>query len=73
MLRYFYDKEADAFYFSEGKPSASDETIEAGDDVLVRVSARTGKVRGFTLLNASRRNGRAKQSAPLPLSFVETK
>ena len=69
MLKYFYDKEADVFYFSQGKPSASDETIEAGDDVLIR-KARSGKVRGFTLLNASRRSRQFKASVPLPFSLV---
>jgi len=53
MLSYFYDKEADVFYFSEGKPSAKDNTVEVGNDVLVRVDSRTKRVRGFTLLNAS--------------------
>ena len=73
MLEYFHDKEADVFYFSQGKPSVKDETIEMGDDVIVRVNPRTKKVRGFTLLNASRRAVRAKQSVPLPLSLVGTR
>ena len=72
MLRYFYDKEADVFYFSQGKPSTKDETIEAGNDVLVRMNPRTKKVRGFTLLNASRRIVMAKSPSPLPLSLVGT-
>lgn len=70
MLEYFYDKEADVFYFSEGKPSAKDQTVEAGNDVLVRVNPRTKRVRGFTLLNASRRGARAKLPASLPLSLI---
>lgn len=70
MLNYFYDKEADTFYFSQGKPAASDETVEMGDDVLVRMSTRTKKVRGFTLLNASRRGRAAQRAAALPFSFV---
>ncbi len=73
MLEYFYDKEADVFYFSQGKPNAKDETIEAGDDVLIRVNPRTKRVRGFTLLNASRRTSRAKMPVPLPLSLVNTR
>ena len=72
MLKYFYDKEADVFYFSQGKPSAKDETIEAGNDVLVRVNPHTRKVRGFTLLNASSRAVRAKSPSPLPLSLIGT-
>ena len=73
MLQYFYDKEADVFYFSQGKPSAKDETVEAGNDVLIRVNPRTKKVRGFTLLNDSRRTVRAKNLLPLPLSLVGTR
>lgn len=72
MIKYFYDKEADVFYFSEGTPRASDETIEAGNDVLMRVSQRTKSVRGFTILNASRRTQSARVPALLPLSFTAT-
>lgn len=70
MIKYFYDKEADIFYFSEGAPRASDETIEAKDDVLLRVNPRTKLIRGFTLLNASHRMQTAKIPAPLPFSLV---
>jgi len=69
MLNYYYDKEADVFYFSQGKPAASDETLEAGNDVLIR-KTRTGKVRGFTLLNASRRGRTRKSPVALPLSLI---
>ena len=69
MVKYFYDKEADVFYFSEGAPSAADETVEAGEDVLLRVSRRTKKVRGFTLLNASRRT-HTKKGVSLPFSLT---
>ncbi|RJQ33951.1 DUF2283 domain-containing protein [Candidatus Parcubacteria bacterium] len=69
-MQYFYDKEADVFYFSQGKPSPADETVEAGDDVLLRVSKRTKKVRGFTLLNASRHN--KKSWAPVPFTLTPT-
>jgi len=70
MLEYFYDKGADVFYFSQGKPNAKDETIEVGNDVLVRINPRTKRVRGFTLLNASRRAVRVNAPVPLPLSLV---
>jgi len=73
MLRYFYDKEADVFYFSQGVPSASDETIEAGDDVLLRIAPRSKKVRGFTLLNASRRLRGTSRSAVLPFILAPTR
>ncbi len=71
MLNYFYDKEADVFYFSQGTPSANDETVEAGNDVLLRVSPRTKKVRGFTLLNASRRT-KHSQTVQVPFSLVQS-
>ena len=70
MIKYFYDKEADVFYFAEGVPRASDETIEADGNVLLRVSPRTKRVRGFTLINASRRAQSAKAPAALPFSFA---
>ena len=72
MIKYFYDKEADVFYFSEGTPRASDETIEAKDDVLLRVNSRTKSIRGFTIINASRRAQSAKIPALLPFSLVAT-
>lgn len=72
-MEYFYDKEADVFYFSQGKPSTKDETIEASNDVLVRVNPRTKKVRGFTLLNASRRTVHAKTPTSLPFSLVSAR
>lgn len=72
MVKYFYDKEADVFYFSEGAPRASDETVEAGGDVLMRVNPRTKRVRGFTILNASRRTQSAKMPALLPFSLTAT-
>lgn len=70
MVKYFYDKEADTFYFSQGAPNASDETIEAGNDVLVRVDPRTKQVRGFTIINASKRNKSSKAPISLPFEFA---
>ena len=68
MINYFYDKEADVFYFSQGKPNAKDETVEAGDDVLLRVNSRTKKIRGFTLLNVSHRS-KTRQVVSLPFTL----
>lgn len=70
MIKYFYDKEADVFYFSEGAPRISDETVEAGNDVLMRVSPRTKRVHGFTILNVSRRTQSVKTPVSLPFSFT---
>jgi uncharacterized protein YuzE len=69
-LQYYYDSDADVFYFSQGKPSARDEVIEAGDDVLLRISPRTRAIRGFTLLNASHRERALSKGAPLPFSLA---
>jgi len=70
MIRYFYDKEADVFYFSQGAPRVSDETVETGDDVLLRVAKGTKQVRGLTLLNASRKGAHMSKGVPLPVSFA---
>lgn len=72
MIKYFYDKEADIFYFSDGAPRASDENIETAENVLLRVSPRTKRIRGFTLINASHRAQSARIPAPLPFSLVAT-
>ncbi len=72
-MQYFYDKEADVFYFSQGTPSASDETLEAGDDVLLRINPRSKKVRGFTLLNASRRLRGSSRAVSLPFALAPTR
>jgi len=69
MVNFYYDKEADVFYFPQGKPRVSDETVEAGEDVLLRINPRTKKIRGFTLLNASRR-ARARVASPLPFTLT---
>ena len=70
MIKYFYDKEADVFYFSEGAPRASDETVEVKDDVLLRINPRTKRIRGFTIINASCRTQSAKIPAMLPFSLT---
>lgn len=69
-LTYFYDKEADVFYFSMGTPSTRDEVTEAGDDVLVRQDPRTKRIRGFTLLNASKRTNDPRTTARIPFALV---
>lgn len=71
-LRYFYDKEADVFYFSSGTPKTTDTTVEAGDDVLLRLDPKTRRVSGFTLINASKRLSSKKPSYALPFSLVQT-
>lgn len=69
-LTYFYDKEVDVFYFSSGATKASDETVETGDDVLLRLDSKTKRVRGFTLLNASLRSSAKNRGVSLPFTFT---
>lgn len=57
-LHYCYDKEADVAYLSQGKPSAKDISQETADDVVLRLDPKTQKIRGFTILNFSRRAGK---------------
>ena len=64
-LDYYYDREADVLYFSQGKPSRKDISEEASDDVVLRLDPRTKKVKGFTILNFAKRG--AKKYAPLSL------
>ena len=66
QLYYYYDNEADVFYLSQGKPSAHDEVIESDDNVLLRTDAK-GKVRGFTILNFSKRQSDKAQPIKLPI------
>jgi uncharacterized protein YuzE len=48
-----YDKEADVLYMSFRKPQRATETVEMGDDILIR---RDGKdIVGLTILNAGSR------------------
>ena len=63
-IYYYYDKEADVLYFSQGKPSRKDESKEADDDVVLRIDPTSGKIKGFTILNFSKRN---KEHIPLSL------
>ncbi len=66
-LHYFYDKEADVFYFSQGKPSAKTISRETSDDVVLRLDPKTKKIRGFAILNFSQRVGQKRKSVELPI------
>ena len=46
-----YDKEADVLYVSFRKPQRASETMELGDDILVRKDGKD--LVGLTILNAS--------------------
>ena len=68
-LNLFYDKEADVLYFSKGKPSASDDSDETEDEVVIRRNPKTKEVTGFTILNFSKRSKRPDKSFKLPLEI----
>jgi len=48
----FYDEEADVLYVFFGEPKSS-ETLEMGEDLLIRFDFVTGEITGFTVLNFS--------------------
>jgi len=66
-LHYYYDKEADVIYFSQGKPSAKDISAEAPNDVILRLDKKTRRVRGFTILNFTKRGQNKNASISLPI------
>lgn len=66
-LYYFYDKQADVFYFSQGKPSARSISKEISDDVILRLDRKSGTVKGFTILNFSKRTKSKSRPIKLPI------
>jgi uncharacterized protein YuzE len=48
----YYDEEADVLYVSFGEPKTS-ETLDTGEDLLIRFDPITGEITGFTILNFS--------------------
>jgi len=48
-----YDKEADVLYMSFRKPQKATETVEFGDDILIRKDGK--EIVGLTILNARSR------------------
>ncbi|MBI2355930.1 MAG: DUF2283 domain-containing protein [Candidatus Doudnabacteria bacterium] len=63
-LYYYYDKQADVMYFSQGKPSKSSLSVETADDVVIRLDPKTKAIKGFTILNFSKR---LKTDSPISL------
>ena len=66
-LYYCYDKEADVFYLSQGKPSSKSISQETSDDVVLRLDPKTKKIKGFTILNFSHRMGKKLLPIELPI------
>lgn len=66
-LYYYYDSQADVFYLSCGKPSARLISQEAPDDVILRLHPKAKRVKGFTILNFSRRMDKKHLPIELPI------
>lgn len=66
-LYYYFDKEADIVYFSEGKPSPHARSVETDNDVVLRIHPKTKKVMGFTILNFTKRLKRRHGPIELPI------
>jgi uncharacterized protein YuzE len=52
-VQFHYDHEADVLYLSVGKPQKA-KTIEIGEDFVLRLHPRSGKVVGMTIINFSK-------------------
>lgn len=52
LVNSHYDEEADVLYLSFGEPQPS-ETLDTGEDLLIRFNPKTGELTGFTILNFS--------------------
>jgi len=49
---YSVDKDGDVLYVSFGEPQVS-ETLDSGEELLIRFNPETGEITGFTILNFS--------------------
>jgi uncharacterized protein YuzE len=67
---YLYDKEADIFYISNGKPKKSDISDEVDDGVVARFDPKTKDVRGLTILNFSKRASKNSENLNLPFGIA---
>lgn len=65
-LQYFFDKEADVLYLSQGEPRADAESEEVGDGIVARFDPDTREVVGFTILNFLKRSEQGLPAVVLP-------
>lgn len=65
-LQYFFDKEADVLYISQGDPRADADSEEVGEGVIARFAPDTHEVTGFTILNFLKRAERRVPPVTLP-------
>jgi uncharacterized protein YuzE len=64
-MQLAYDREADVLYLSVGEPRPAI-SREVGDDLLLRIEAKTGDVVGLTVLNLSTRDS---ETLPIAVDF----
>ena len=65
-LQYFFDKEADILYVSQGDPRPDADSEEVSDGVVARFDPVTREVVGFTILNFLKRAERGLPAVVLP-------
>lgn len=70
LFNVTYDKGADVLYISQGKPLVSDKTSETEDEIVVRKDAKTGKVKGFTILHFLKRGFDKSSLIRLPFQLA---
>ncbi len=68
-FRLEYDKEGDILYLSKGGLTSEDTSEELGDDVVIWKNKKTKEVRGFTVLNFSKRTSRKASRINLPFEI----
>ena len=69
-LQYFIDEKANILYFAQGKPSIKDISKEITDGVIGRFDPNTKELKGFTILNFSKRT-RAKLPISVDFSLAQ--
>jgi uncharacterized protein YuzE len=52
-INFSYDEDADVMYFFVGRPRRA-RTVEVGDDFILRLEPRTGRVIGLTVVDFSK-------------------
>ena len=52
-INFSYDEDADVMYFYVGRPRRA-KTVEVGDDFVLRLDPRTGRVIGLTVVDFSK-------------------
>ncbi len=66
-LQYFFDKEADILYVSQGEPRPDADSQEVAEGVIARLDPATREVIGFTILNFRKRSEQGLPTVVLPL------